>query len=81
MTYRLRLDPTLHEVYASLPQHARDELAGCLVDALADPLANSSPYGVDDGVMRTVARGHTTAVILVDHATKSLVVVQINHVG
>lgn len=73
MTYRLKLDPSLHAVYKNLSDTARRDLAVCLLDALADPLAHSVPYGVDDGVFRTIARGRTTGVILIGADTITLV--------
>ncbi len=79
MTYQLRLDPTLHGKYAKLPDDARRDLGACLLDTLADPIAHSLPYGEDDGVMRTVARGYVTAVILIGE--KTVTVVQITYAG
>lgn len=79
MTYRLRLDPTVHADYRSLPHDARRDLAMCLIDALADPIAASTPYGIDDRVFRTIARGHTTGVILIGEDTITLV--QLTHLG
>ncbi|CAM5428677.1 MULTISPECIES: hypothetical protein [Streptomyces] len=79
MTYRLRLDPTVHEDYRRLPDDARRDLAVCLLDALADPIAASTPYGVDDGVFRTIARGRVTGVIVIGDDTIALV--QLTHLG
>lgn len=81
VTYRLRLDPTMHKIYAGLPVGGRRDLAVCLLDALADPIGASEPYGEDDGVMRTVARGMTAAVLLVNAATGTITVLQITYVG
>ncbi|MCA6091189.1 hypothetical protein LE181_03270 [Streptomyces sp. SCA3-4] len=79
MTHRLHIDPSLHATYKSLPDDARRDLAVCLLDALADPIAHSAPYGMDDGVFRTIAHGHTAGVILIGDDTITLV--QINCVG
>ncbi|MBZ6477164.1 hypothetical protein [Streptomyces griseocarneus] len=79
MTYRLRIDPGLHAAYRDLPDAARRDLAVCLLDALADPLAHSAAYGVDDGVLRTIAHGRTAGVILIGDGTLTLV--QITYVG
>ncbi|GAA2724213.1 MULTISPECIES: hypothetical protein [Streptomyces] len=73
MTYRLSLDPSLHASYKSLPDEARRDLAVCLLDALADPIAHSSAYGVDDGTMRTIAHGRTAGVVLIGDDTVTLV--------
>jgi hypothetical protein len=78
VTYRLRLDPDAHKTYAGLPDQAHADLALCLLDTLADPLAHSAPYGVDDGALRTVGRGQVAAVILIGE--DSITVVRITHV-
>ncbi|WP_338704350.1 hypothetical protein V2W30_41260 (plasmid) [Streptomyces sp. Q6] len=57
MTFRLRFPPDQYDVYKQLGDDARRDIAVCLVDALQDPLAASEPYGEDDGIVRTVARG------------------------
>ncbi|MEU1628586.1 hypothetical protein ABZ746_25385 [Streptomyces sp. NPDC020096] len=81
MTFRLRIDPTIHAHYGALPDDGRRDLAVCLLDAMADPLAHSAPYGVDDGIMRTIARGYVTAAILIDQPNKTIVVAQITYAG
>ena len=81
MTYRLRLDPSIHAIYASLPDEGRRDMAVCLLDALADPIAHSTPYGVDDGIMRTLAHGTVTIAVLLDHKTETITVVQIGYLG
>ncbi|MDT0453641.1 hypothetical protein [Streptomyces hesseae] len=75
MTYGLHIDPSLHATYKSLPDGARRDLAVCLLDALADPIGASTPYGI----FRTIAHGHTAGVILIGNDTITLV--QINYVG
>jgi hypothetical protein len=79
VTYRLHFDPASHATYRSLPDDARADLALCLIDTLADPLAHSAPYGVDDGVFRTIGRGRVAAVILIGDET--ITVVQITYIG
>lgn len=81
MTYRLRLDPTVHAIYASLPDDARRDIAVCLLDALSDPIGYSTPYGIDDGIMRVLAHGSVTIAILVGEPTKTITVVQIGYLG
>ncbi|MEU3750542.1 MULTISPECIES: hypothetical protein [Streptomyces] len=61
MTYRLHFPADVFDIYKQLPDEARQDLAVCLVDAQEDPLGHSEPYGEDDGLIRTVARGHVTA--------------------
>ncbi|MFK0142630.1 hypothetical protein [Streptomyces murinus] len=81
MTYRLYLDPTVHAHYASLPGDGRRDLAVCLLDACADPIAHSTAYGHDDGIMRTLAHGNIAIAVLLNHDEKTLTVVQIGYAG
>ncbi|MEU5496139.1 hypothetical protein [Streptomyces griseofuscus] len=81
MTYRLYLDPTVHAHYASLPEEGRRDLAVCALDALADPIAHSTAYGHDDGIMRTLAHGTVTIAVLLNHKEETITVVQIGYVG
>ncbi|GEB57034.1 hypothetical protein GCM10017674_67220 [Streptomyces gardneri] len=60
MTYRLHFPTDVFDTYKQLPEQARQDLAVCLVDAQEDRLGHSEPHGEDDGVIRTVARGHTS---------------------
>jgi hypothetical protein len=73
VTYKLYLDPAVHDTYTQLPDLNRRDLALCLLDALADPWAYSEPYGVDDGRFRAIARGHVAGVILIGTDTLTLV--------
>ncbi|MFF7705694.1 hypothetical protein [Streptomyces lydicus] len=79
MNYRLHLDPALHATYKALPDEARGDLSVCLLDAMADPLAHSEPYGADDGKMRTVARGSVSGVILI--GVEEIILVQLTYIG
>jgi hypothetical protein len=81
VTYRLRLDPSIHAIYASLPEDGRRDIAVCLLDALDDPIAHSVPFGVDDGIMRTLAHGSVTIAVLLDRDAKAITVVQIGYAG
>lgn len=67
--------------YKQLPELARRDLALALVDAQEDPLVNSEPYGQDDGIIRTVAQGHITAVLLLGHDTRTITVLTIAYAG
>ncbi|MGD3112436.1 hypothetical protein [Streptomyces sp. YGL11-2] len=51
----------------------------CLLDALEDPLAHSEPYGIDDGIMRTIARGRVAGVIYIGE--NEITLVELNYVG
>lgn len=79
MTFRLHFDPATHAIYSSLPDDARADLALSLIDTLADPLEHSAPYGIDDGIFRTIGRGRIAAVILI--GSDAVTVVQITYVG
>ncbi|MFJ3608402.1 hypothetical protein ACIPVA_37040 [Streptomyces anulatus] len=81
MTYRLHLPGDVFDTYKQLPELARRDLALALVDAQDDPLANSEPYGQDDGIIRTVAQGHITAVLLLGHDTRTITVLTIAYAG
>ncbi|MFF8387745.1 hypothetical protein ACF053_29465 [Streptomyces kanasensis] len=81
MTYRLNFPDDVFDTYKQLPDRARRDLAVCLVDAQGDPLGCSEPYGHDDGTVRTVARGHVTAVILIGRDTLVLTVLAIAYAG
>ncbi|MDV5143090.1 hypothetical protein R1T08_01825 [Streptomyces sp. SBC-4] len=81
MTYRLHFPADVFDSYKQLPDRARQDLAVCLVDAQEDPLRHSEPYGEDDGVIRTVARGHVTAVVMIGNPTSTLTVLAIAYAG
>ncbi|OKJ48615.1 hypothetical protein AMK27_38240 [Streptomyces sp. CB02009] len=81
MTYRLSFPADVFDIYKQLPDCARQDLAVCLVDAQEDPIGHSEPYGEDDGIIRTVARGHVTAVIMVGGATSTLTVLAVAYAG
>lgn len=81
MTYRLHFPGDVFDTYKQLPELARRDLALALVDAQEDPLVNSEPYGQDDGIIRTVAQGHITAVLLLGHDTRIITVLTIAYAG
>lgn len=81
MTYRLHFPADVFDTYKQLPEPARRDLALILVDAQEDPLGRSEPYGQDDGIIRTVAQGHVTAVVLLGHDTRTLTVLAIAYAG
>ncbi|MFF6903534.1 hypothetical protein [Streptomyces hydrogenans] len=81
MTYRLHIPTDIFDTYKQLPDHARQDLAVSLVDAQQNPLEVSEPYGEDDGIIRTVARGHVTAVILIGEPTSTITVLAIAYAG
>ncbi|MFF8556539.1 hypothetical protein ACF058_27385 [Streptomyces sp. NPDC015501] len=71
----------MFDTYKQLSELARRDLALALVDAQEDPLASSEPYGQDDGIIRTVAQGHITAVLLLGHDTRAITVLTIAYAG
>ncbi|MFD3881191.1 hypothetical protein [Streptomyces microflavus] len=81
MTYRLHFPADVFDTYKQLPELARRDLALVLVDAQENPLARSEPYGQDDGIIRTVAQGHVTAVLLLGHDTMTITVLTIAYGG
>ena len=81
MTYRLHFPADVFDTYKQLPDDARRDLAVSLVDAQQNPLEASEPYGEDDGIIRTVARGHVTAVILIGEPTSTITVLAIAYAG
>ncbi|MFF9158251.1 hypothetical protein ACF1AB_39175 [Streptomyces sp. NPDC014846] len=81
MTYRLHIPADQHDIYKSLPDDARRDIASCLVDAVHDPLGVSEPYGEDDGIVRTLARGRAAVVILIGEQTSTITVLAIAYAG
>jgi hypothetical protein len=80
--YELRYDPTIEAVWDSLPDQARDEFDRALLDACQDPYGTTDPYGIDDGVTRTLVLQRTVAVLLISHAPRKIVrILQITHLG
>lgn len=81
MTYRLHFPSDQYDSYKQLPDDARRDIAQCLLDALQDPLRHSEAYGEDDGVIRTVARGRATMVILIGETTQTITVLATAYAG
>ncbi|MET8421010.1 hypothetical protein ABZV41_36685 [Streptomyces sp. NPDC005098] len=77
MTYRLNFPADVFDTYRQLPDLTHRDLALVLVDAQEMPLVHSEPYGQDDGIIRTVAQGHVTPVILLGYDTVTLTVLAI----
>ena len=82
MTYRLRIDPTIHGDYLKLPDDARRDLGLLLLDAMGDPIARSEPYGIiDDGRWRSVGRGYVTGVFTIDEETRTILLISFTYAG
>lgn len=64
-----------------MPPEASEQLSIALAAACDDPLGATLPYGVDDGVVRTLVTDHAIAVLLIGHQSKTLTVVQLNYLG
>lgn len=80
--YELRYDPTIEAVWDSLPEDARDEFDRAILAACQDPYGSTEPYGIDDGVTRTLVLTRSLAVLLLNHApTKTLRILQITYLG
>jgi len=79
--YRADWGLDAYRVYRQLPHTARGEISRCVIDAQHDPYAASTPYGVDDGFMRTLACGYAVLSILVDADNKTFTVIQLGYAG
>lgn len=80
--YELRYDVIIEAVWDSLPEPARDEFDRAILAACQDPYGTTEPYGIDDGVTRTLALTHSVTVLLLVHAPrKTLRVLQITHLA
>lgn len=80
--YELRYDTTIEAVWDSLPQPARDAFDRALIAACEDPYGTTEPYGLDDGITRTLVLEHTVAVLLVSQAPRKILrILQITYLG
>ena len=80
--YELRYDPTVEAVWDSLPEEARSEFDRAILAAYEDPYGATEPYGIDDGVTRTLVLTHTVAVLLISHVPRKILrILQITHLG
>ncbi|MFE4995542.1 hypothetical protein ACFRH4_30135 [Streptomyces mirabilis] len=80
--YELRYDTIVEAVWDSLPQSARDAFDRAVLAACEDPYGATEPWGIDDGVTRTLVLDQTVAVLLLTHApTKTLRILQVTYVG
>lgn len=80
--YELRYDPTIEAVWDSLPDQARDEFDRAILAACEDPFEATEPYGIEDGVPRTLVLQRTVAVLLITQAPrKTLRILQVTHLG
>lgn len=80
--YELRYDPIIEAVWDSLPEPARDRFDRAILAACEDPYGSTEPYGIDDGVTRTLVLPDTAAVLLISQAPRPIVrILQITHLG
>ncbi|MGW8330566.1 hypothetical protein ACWGLE_22060 [Streptomyces sp. NPDC055897] len=80
--YELRYDPIIEAVWDSLPEPARDRFDRAILDACQDPFGATEPYGIDDGITRTLVLSDTTAVLLISQTPRqTLRILQITHLG
>lgn len=80
--YELRYDATVEAVWDSLPDQAREEFDRAILAVCQDPYGTTEPYGIDDGVTRTLIRPHTVAVLLISQAPRQLLrILQVTHLG
>jgi hypothetical protein len=81
VTYQALWGLDAYRAYQRLPEHARAEVARCVIDAQHDPYTASASYGADDGIMRTLAYGYAVLAILIDANHKAFTVVRLDYVG
>ncbi|MGE7437979.1 hypothetical protein [Kitasatospora sp. NPDC001175] len=81
MPYILRVDEVLQHAWDALPPSASAELTNAMINVCEDPLGATTPYGEDDGVMRTLALQSVMAVLMITHATRHVRILQITHIG
>lgn len=79
--YRLQYNPGVEAVHDLLPDAVSLRFSQALAHACADPYANTSPYGIDDGVTRTLVAGDVIAVLLIGHKTETLTVLSAAYMG
>lgn len=80
--YELRYDPTIEAVWDSLPEQARDEFDRAILATCEDPFGTTEPYGIDDGVTRTLVLQRTVAVLLISHTPRKILrILLITHLG
>lgn len=81
MAYRLHVSRPVQAVWDTLPDPASEALTYALAQVCDDPHAITTPYGEDDGIMRTLALPMLVAVLLIDPPSGQVSIVQITHLG
>ncbi|MFJ8474185.1 hypothetical protein [Kitasatospora sp. NPDC094011] len=81
MTYSLQCSRTVEAVWDSLPQTVSGRLAVALARACDDPIGETQPWGVDDGVTRMLVLADVFAVLYLEHSAKVLHIYQIDYLG
>jgi hypothetical protein len=79
--YRLQYNPGIEAVHDLLPDALSLRFSEALARACEDPIAHTEPYGIDDGVTRTLVVGDVFAVLLIGHQTKTLTVLAASYLG
>jgi hypothetical protein len=61
---------------------AREARHRGLIAACEDPYGTTEPYGIDDGVTRTLVLDQAVAVLLISHAPRKILrILQITYLG
>lgn len=79
--YRLHYNPAVEAVHDLLPDALSLVFSEALARACEDPIAHTEPYGIDDGITRTLVAGDVFAVLLVGHQTKTLTVLSTTYLS
>jgi hypothetical protein len=81
MTYSLQCSRIVEAVWDSLPQAVSGRLAAALARACDDPMGETEPWGIDDGVTRMLVLSDVFAVLYLEHSAKALHIYQIDYLG
>lgn len=81
MAYRLHASRPVQAVWDTLPDQASEALTLAMAQVCDDPYTATSPYGEDDGIMRTLVLPMLVAVLLIDSPSGQISIVQITHLG
>lgn len=73
--YRLQYNPQVEAIHDLLPDGLSFRFAEALARACEDPIAHTEPWGIDDGISRTLVVDDVYAMLLIGHHEKTLTVV------
>lgn len=79
--YRLQYNPDVEAVHDGLPTPLRRRFSQALAQVCEDPISSTEPWGIDDGVTRTLVVGDILAMLLIGHRTKTVTVLSAIYLG